>query len=125
MSTPRDQLGLQGEQLAERFLRSRGCRVIARRFRTAAGELDLVVREGATLVFVEVKTQSDRTLLDPCERVTRGKQRRLGRAARSFVARHRCENLPCRFDVVSVVIDDSGATSIEHHPDAFSPPAWS
>ena len=120
------ELGHKGERLAERFLKKRGYRLLARRFSTPAGELDLVMRAGDTLVFVEVKTQSDRAFGDPEQRVTLTKQRRLARAAKWFLTQKRYTKSepPCRFDVVSVIVPEAGDPEIEHFPDAFVPQRW-
>lgn len=110
--------------MAERFLRRSGFQLLARRFRTPAGELDLVMSDGATLVFVEVKTQTNARYLDPQERLDTQKRRRLVRAARWYVTQHRLSGRPCRFDVVSIVRPMDGPPRIEHFPDAFAPKNW-
>ncbi len=119
-----DRLGLEGERLAEQFLRRSGFKLRVRRFRTPGGELDLVMMDGATLVFVEVKTQTGTEHLDPHERVSTEKRRRLIRAARWYVTQHRLSGRPCRFDVVSVVHSETGPPRIEHFRDAFAPENW-
>ncbi len=124
MNDPRHQRGLEGERLAERHLRRLGLTFVTRRFRTSAGELDLVFREKQTIVFVEVKTQRDDRLIDPQERVTRSKRQRLLRAARAFLVARRWTDRPLRFDVVSVLLPDSGPPTIRHDPDAFAPTRW-
>jgi putative endonuclease len=120
----RHRLGLEGERLAEQFLRRSGLKPRARRFRTPAGELDLVMMDDATLVFVEVKTQTGAEYLDPHERVGSQKRLRLVRAARWYVTQHRLSGRPCRFDVVSIVRPKDGPPRIEHFPDAFAPENW-
>lgn len=120
----RHELGLQGERLAESFLRERGLKTVARRFNTPVGELDLVMCERDTLVFVEVKTLRDRRFDDPENRVTAGKQRKLLKAAKWYLTRKRQTERPCRFDVVAVVLSDTGEPEIEHFADAFSPTKW-
>lgn len=125
MTDDRDALGLAGERLAERFLRRRGLKVIARRFRTPAGELDLVMRDGDAIVFVEVKTQTSRKYIDPEQRVTAEKRRRMLRAARAFLAQMRWTERACRFDVVAITAGDGGADpQIDYFPDAFAPSRW-
>lgn len=124
MTTSRDHVGIEGERLAERCLLKKGFKLVARRYLTPVGELDLVMRDRDTLVFVEVKTQSDSVHLDPHERVTHTKRTRLTRAARWFVGHRRCEDAPCRFDVVSIVIPAGGVPRVEHFPDAFAPRSW-
>lgn len=118
---PRHQLGHAGERLAERFLTERGLKTLARRFASPVGEIDLVMRDGDTVVFVEVKTRHDRSLADPEDAVRAGKQRRMTRAARWFIRHKHWDDRPCRFDVVAVVVPPDGEPEIEHFPDAFLP----
>ncbi len=123
MGTPRDprhQLGDAGERLAERFLTARGLKTVARRFSTPVGELDLVMRDRSTVVFVEVKTRHDRDFADPQDAVNLRKQRRLTRAAQWFIQQRRWQDQPCRFDVVAVTLA-AGEPQIEHFPEAFEP----
>jgi putative endonuclease len=124
VNDPRAELGAKGEQLAERFLRKRGLNTLARRFRTPAGEIDLVMREGETIVFVEVKTQSGRAFTDPETRVTLAKQRKLLKAAKWFLTQKRWTDKPCRFDVIAVIIPPTADPQIDHFPDAFVPQRW-
>lgn len=110
-------LGDRGERAAARFLRRQGLRVLLRGYRTPWGEVDLVARDGAVLVFVEVKTRRQGA---PAEAVTAEKQRRLTLAALHFLKRHRLLEQKCRFDVVAIVWpDDRSAPRIEHLRDAF------
>ena len=120
----RHESGLKGERLAESFLKKHGLKTVARRFDTPVGELDLVMRERDTLVFVEVKTLADRRFDDPENRVTPAKQRKLLKAARWYVTRKRKTDCPCRFDVVAVVLNEPGEPEIEHFADAFTPERW-
>lgn len=124
MTDTRSELGLQGESLAERFLKQRGLKTLARRYSTPVGELDLVMRAAETIVFVEVKTQRDRVFKDPQEQVTTPKQRKLLKAAQWFLHRKRWDDKPCRFDIVAVVLPASGEPEIEHFPAAFTPERW-
>lgn len=121
MTDERQQLGRAGELLAAKFLRRRGLKTIARRFNTPAGEIDLIARDGETIVFVEVKTRRDRKLADPQDAVGAAKRRRMTRAARWFLHHKRCEDRPCRFDVVAIVLPPTGEPEIEHFPAAFAP----
>lgn len=114
-------LGLQGERLAESFLRRLGLQTLARRFSTPVGELDLVMREGDTVVFVEVKALRRRAGSEPEDKVNATKQRKLVRAAQWFLQREHWEARPCRFDVVGVVMPEEGAAEIQHIPEAFAP----
>jgi putative endonuclease len=120
MSDPRHQFGEQGEALAERYLRKRGFRTVARRHLTPVGELDLIMTDANTVVFVEVKTRRDRRCADPEDAVGSVKQRRLTRAARWFLQQRRWEERPCRFDVVTVVLAPD-ASELQYYKDAFPP----
>lgn len=118
---PRHALGREGERLAERFLRLHGLKTIARHFSTPTGELDLIMRDRETLVFVEVKARRDRKYADPQDAVGTNKRRRMTRAARWFIHEKRWDDQPCRFDVVAVLLPPDGRPEIEHFPDAFLP----
>lgn len=110
-------LGDRGERLAARHLRRAGMRVIVRNYRAPRGEVDLVARDGDTVVFVEVKT---RRRGEPAEAVTPEKQRRLTLAAMHFLKRHRLLEHAGRFDVVAIVWPEPGGPpAIEHFRDAF------
>jgi putative endonuclease len=105
MTQARIDLGKRGEDLACEELQRRGYEIIARRFRVRSGELDIVARDGATLVFVEVKARTGRAFGDAAEAVTPLKQLRLTRLATEYLVRHHLHECPCRFDVVSVHFD--------------------
>lgn len=124
MPDPRHELGQSGERAAEKLLRGRGLKTLARRFSTPAGELDLVMQDGQTIVFVEVKTQRDAIWQDPEQRVDATKQRRLIRAAKWYVVANHLEERPLRFDVVTVIQAPPAADRIEHFADAFAPRRW-
>lgn len=123
MTDPRKLLGQRGEALAEAFLRRRGMRVLARNFATPAGEIDRVMRDGATIVFVEVKTRADRRFADPEESVGRAKRQRMVRAAKWFLMQRRLSASAYRFDIVAVIIPPQNAAppEIEHFADAWAP----
>ena len=78
--------GLRAESIAALLLRVKGYQILARRFAAAGGEIDLVARRGATIAFVEVKARDD---LDAAvDAITAAKRRRIGRAARVWLARN-------------------------------------
>jgi putative endonuclease len=116
---PRQALGLAGEELACAELRRRGYAILARRFRTRRGELDIVARDGDTLVFVEVKARRATRYGTPQEAVTWEKRRRLAAMADDFLARARLGSVPCRFDVVAVRVGSGEPDGVEVFPDAF------
>ncbi len=110
-------LGDRGEREAARFLRRAGLKVLLRGYRTSEGEIDLIARDGETLVFVEVKS---RRAGSPAEAVTPEKQRRLTLAALHFLKRHHLLEQRCRFDVVAIVWPEGRhPASIEHLRNAF------
>ncbi len=120
MSYARQRLGEQGESMACEALEQRGYAIIARRYRTRFGEIDAIADDHGTVVFVEVKTKTDCSFSDPVESVTKQKQRRLVSMAEQYVAYHRLDQTPCRFDVVAV--DASVAPArITIYKDAFRP----
>ena len=111
--------GKLGEDLACRELERRGYAILARRYRRRGGELDIVARDGPTLVFVEVKTRDGREFGDGAEAVTAVKRRRIvAGGAPTTLARHRLTDCPCRFDVVAIRFDE-GRPTIEVYQNAF------
>jgi len=118
MESEKMRLGRAGEASAERFLRKRGYKIIERNYRTRFGELDIIARDGATLVFIEVKTRSGHVFGSPSEAVGQGKQSRLTLAASLYMEKRRLRDLPVRFDVVGVLGEGPGA-EIELLRDAF------
>jgi putative endonuclease len=118
MSHARISLGKSGEDLACRELERRGYAIIARRYRVRGGELDVIARDGATIVFVEVKTRGSRVCGEAAEAVTPLKQLRMTRLAEEYMMKHRLSDCPCRFDVVSIHVE-AGGPAIEVIQNAF------
>jgi putative endonuclease len=117
---PRDArhaLGLAGEDAACAELERRGYAILARRYRTRAGEVDLVARDGQTVVFVEVKTRATEAFGGGAAAVTWRKRQRLVRVAMEFLARSGLVHAPCRFDVV--VVTPAVVPRVEVYPHAF------
>src|ERR1051325_4336086 len=107
-------LGDRGEREAARYLRRQGFRILLRGYRTPRGEIDLIARDGDTVVFIEVKTRREG---EPAEAVTPEKERRLALAALHFLKRHALLDERSRFDVVAVVWPASARVpTIEHIP---------
>lgn len=103
MTVARQRLGASGERRAARRYEAAGWEVVARNWRCAGGELDLVVRRGDVLAFVEVKTRVSDRFGHPAEAVTVAKQRRIRRLASQFCADTGLRARELRFDVVSVL----------------------
>jgi putative endonuclease len=121
-SPPRLELGRTGEDAAVECYRSAGYQVIARNWRCALGEVDLVLTRGRTIVFCEVKTRRDSAFGPPFEAVTSKKQRKLRLLAQAFLLAERAPrpvDLQVRFDVASVTVNRGGRSSLHLFEDAF------
>ena len=102
MSEKRD-TGREAEVRAERILMREGLSPVARNYRCRGGEIDLVMHDGETLVFVEVRGRSNPRFGSPAETVTGAKQARLIRTAQVFLLAHpKFTEWPCRFDVLAL-----------------------
>ena len=114
----RDALGDRGENVAARYLRNQGYKIIVRNFRCDMGEIDIVARDGKTIVFVEVKTRAydDPT---PEEQVNTIKQHQLTKAGKFYLGRYGIPQPPARFDVVAIVWPQGREPQIRHTPNAF------
>jgi putative endonuclease len=100
--TYRQTLGKQGEDLAVRELERRGYAILARRYRTRFGEIDIVAQDGESVVFVEVKARRTAAFGTAAEAVPSIKQRRIAAMALDYLAWADRLNDPCRFDVVAI-----------------------
>jgi putative endonuclease len=117
-TTEKDALGDRGENVAARHLRNAGYKIIMRNFRCDLGEIDIIAREGKTLVFVEVKTRAydDPT---PEEQVNPVKQQQIQKAAKFYLGRYGFPQPPARFDVIAIVWPTGQPPIIRHTPSAF------
>jgi putative endonuclease len=111
-------LGQRGENAAAKFLRNEGYKIICRNFRCGVGEIDIVARDGKTLVFAEVKTRVDDEPT-PEDQVNPTKQHQLTKAARFYLSRYGTPQPPARFDVIAVVWPTGRMPRIRHTKDAF------
>ncbi|NOZ30193.1 MAG: YraN family protein [Chloroflexi bacterium] len=119
MTSVRRGLGDTGESLAARELARRGLTIVARNWRCAQGEIDLIARDGDTLAIVEVRTRRGRTYGTPEESITPTKQARLIQLAQMYVAEIGWEG-PWRIDVVAIELDRGGRLlRITHLPGAI------
>ena len=103
--------GKLGEDLAVQELQRRGYAILARRYRTRFGEIDIVAQDGRTIVFVEVKARRSRRCGTASEAVSGRKQRRIAAMALDYLAWSARLSEPCRFDVVA--IDGVGGTRLD------------
>ena len=106
-------VGRFGEQVAARHLRELGLVVLDQNWSCAVGEIDIVARDGTTLVVCEVKTRSSTTFGGPFEAITDRKADRLRRLADAWAEAHGITPAAVRVDVVSVVIPERGAPVVE------------
>lgn len=109
----RIEAGKKAEDRAAEHLQARGWTIVERNFRAKVGEIDLVMRDGEEIVFVEVRARAARGFGGAAASVDASKQRKLVRAARLWLAARGWQG-PCRFDVVAI---DGGV--LEHLPGAF------
>ena len=98
------QTGDAGEKYCVKYLKKHGYKVICRNYRKPYGEIDIVASKGDLLCFVEVKTRHNGSLTEPYEAVDFKKQRRLIKAAQSYLTENNVESY-CRFDVCEVITD--------------------
>jgi putative endonuclease len=118
--TERQGVGRRGEDLAARHLQQLGFDILDRNVRLPGGEIDLVVREGDEVVFVEVKTRIGDASLAPDELVGAAKLARLEHLAEAYMARREADDANWRIDVVAIVIARNGhVVRIDHYPGAF------
>lgn len=115
----KDAVGHYGEDVAARHLSEAGLEILARNWRCADGEIDIVARDGDALVFCEVKTRSATGFGLPVEAVTRRKADRLRRLAYLWLQQHPSGGVEVRFDVVGVLRQPLGAATVEHVRGAF------
>jgi putative endonuclease len=112
-------LGRAGEDLACAHLERRGYEILARGFSLFRGEIDIVARDGETLVFVEVKARADASHGRPEESVTPAKQRQIRRIAQGYLVTHPAPGVACRFDVIAILYHGPDDYRLEHFVDAF------
>ncbi len=112
-------IGSRYEQEAAAFLQNQGLQILEKNYRCRLGEIDLIAREGHTLVFCEVKYRYDLGAGDPAEAVDSRKQQTIYRVAQWYMKQHRWPvDTPCRFDVVTVT-GTGEKNEIRWLPDSF------
>lgn len=97
-------VGTYYEGQAALYLKQQGYRILEQNFSSRCGEIDLIAKDGDTLVFVEVKYRSSASFGDPAEAVTAKKQEKIRKTARYYLCTHQLsEDTPCRFDVAAIL----------------------
>ena len=96
--------GAYYENLVAEYLKTQGYEILEKNYRCRIGEIDLIAKEGETLVFVEVKYRRDDKMGNPKEAVDRKKQKKISMTASDYLMRE-CGrmDIPCRFDVAAVL----------------------
>jgi putative endonuclease len=110
----KDALGRRGEAIAARYLVAAGLSIVESNWRCPQGEIDLVARDGAELVFVEVKTRSSVAFGHPLEAITAAKLARLRRLAAAWCEAHPGNHDRIRIDAVAVIAPTVGVVEVEH-----------
>jgi putative endonuclease len=116
--TPAKRRGDIGEDAAARYLKGRGFRLLERNWRYRQWELDIICRDGDTVVFVEVKTRGAGTMGLPADGLNRKKQVRLVKAASQYLSRKNLWDEPCRFDLAAI-IDTGSGLDVDYIENAF------
>ena len=114
-----NELGKKGEELAVSYLRKKGYTILETNFRAGRNEIDIIARDGNTLVIVEVKSRHSNYFTEPEYAVTLEKQKALIRAANSYIYRKNIQD-ETRFDIIAIVLNNEEA-HINHLEDAFYP----
>ena len=116
----RQWIGGHGEEIAARFLQATGHRVVARNFRKkGGGEVDIIAARGKMILFVEVKTRGRHGKVRPLDAVTKDKQRLIERGANAWLRKLHTRDIPWRFDVIEVWLEEGRTPTINHVRDAF------
>ena len=112
--------GDRGERAAAKYLKRQGFRIVSRNYATPWGEIDIVALDGATIVFVEVKTRQSIAAGHPFEAVNHEKQSKLTRMALVYLKKYKLLEHPARFDVVSIIWPEGSRNpEITHFRNAF------
>ncbi|MDI6731515.1 MAG: YraN family protein [Candidatus Margulisbacteria bacterium] len=114
------ELGIKGEDAAEIYLKQHGFEIIERNFHSQQGEIDIIARDKDFLVFVEIKNYSFRSYGPPAGAVRKSKRQSIIYTARYYLYKNRVKNTNCRFDVLTIYKNSSGARAIEHYRNAFA-----
>ena len=113
-------LGALGEQIALEYLLAKNYQILETNWACGHKEVDIIAKDGDTIVFVEVKTRHNPCLIDPEVTVDSYKQRHLIWAANSYVNRYQYDN-DVRFDIIAIIVNSNNEKKIEHIEDAFYP----
>ena len=112
-------LGNKGERLAKKHLKKKGYKLLKNNYTATVGEIDLIMQDDQTVVFIEVKTRRDESFATAISAINYGKQKRISKTAKWFIQKNALQNRPCRFDAVIVIISEKNKPEITHYTNAF------
>ncbi len=114
MTKERQKLGREGEELARKFLLSKGYKIVKRNFRTPFGEIDLIAYQKKVLAFIEVRTKTSSNFGTPEESISLSKKKKISRVASFYLKAKRLKenDIDCRFDVVCLAMDKESSGRI-------------
>ncbi|MGE5350826.1 MAG: YraN family protein [Acidobacteriota bacterium] len=119
MSLESNKAGREGEDLAARLLLKKGFRIVERNYHFGKGEIDIVARDGETLVFVEVKYRQNLEYGLPEYSITPQKIKQLRKMARCYLFEKNIDETAVRFDVVAILEEIPGKPLVNYYKDAF------
>lgn len=111
--------GKEGEDLAEKLLRSKGYEIVDRNYQFGHGEIDIIAKDKDWLVFVEVKTRTNLEYGEPEYAITRSKIKQIKKMAELYLYDKNISEADCRFDVVAILLTNEGKPIINHYENAF------
>ena len=114
-------LGKKGDDIALNYLTEKGYELVARNYRFSRyGELDLVMKDGNYLVFIEVRTKKNKLYGSPLETIDYDKRRQIEKMAQLFLVKEKLsQDTFCRFDAIGIILSNNNEPEIEHIQDAF------
>ncbi len=112
-------IGFHFESIAEEYLHKKGLKTVTKNFQCRTGEIDLIMLEKNTLVFIEVRFRQDTRYGHPLETITRAKQKKIIRAAQTYLKLTKDSDSSCRFDAIGIHLNSKNQHSIDWVPGAF------
>lgn len=111
--------GKDGEEIAAKYLLKKGFEILKRNYRFSHGEIDIIAKDGDTLVFVEVKTRKNLEYGEPEYAITKKKIQQLKKIAELYLFDKQIEEADCRFDVIAIILGSENNPQITHYENAF------
>lgn len=112
-------IGNKAEDLACNYLLNKGWEILERNYYSGHSEVDIIARDGTSIVFLEVKMRSSTKFGHPIEQVTEAKVAHIFKAAEAWIEEKGFHDSPLRFDVIGILKEKNRPATVEHIPDAF------